>query len=124
MQNRERLPCGKYIKSDVTRERDLGQVNFIDKGFESTTDLHVKKQLQEIPHNVFETFIELEVVDTHEAGLSMAHRRYNKDCKRLRQEMGLRGKPHAMQCVRGNHSGPMKNTALTLRRKVTTQFQF
>ena len=33
----------EYIKSKMTRERDVGQVNFIDEGFESAADLLVKK---------------------------------------------------------------------------------
>ena len=47
------------FKGKMTRECDLSQVNFINKGFESTTNLHVKKQ-------------SLEVVETHEVGLRSA----------------------------------------------------
>ena len=47
----------EYIKSKMTRERDLGQVNFIDKGYESAANLPVKQELnKEIPHVVCETF--------------------------------------------------------------------
>ena len=32
----------EYIKSEMTRERDLGQVKFINKGFENAAKLLVK----------------------------------------------------------------------------------
>ena len=48
----------KYVKSKMTRERDLSQVNFIDQGFESAANLLVKYQFhQRIPHVVCKTFI-------------------------------------------------------------------
>ena len=36
----------EYIKSKMTRERDLDQVNFIDEGFEGAANLLVKSKLQ------------------------------------------------------------------------------
>ena len=32
----------EYVKSKMTRECDLGQVNFIDEGFEGAANLFVK----------------------------------------------------------------------------------
>ena len=36
----------EYIKSNMTRECDLGPVNFIDEGFDGAANLLVKYQLQ------------------------------------------------------------------------------
>ena len=36
------LFVAEKVKSEMTRERDLSQVNFINKGFESTTTLYVQ----------------------------------------------------------------------------------
>ena len=57
----------EYIKSKMTRERDLSQVNFIDKGFESAANLLVQYQFHQGISTccVQKLSSELEVVETH-----------------------------------------------------------
>ena len=83
MQNPERLPHSRSQGRNEKRVK-FGQVDFIIKVFESTTNLFFQYQFnQGIPHVVFETQSELEVIDTHEVGLTKGHRRYNvKGCER------------------------------------------
>ena len=55
----------EYIKSKMTRERDLGQVNFIDERFEGAANLLVLQR--RIPQVVRETYPGARgVVETHE----------------------------------------------------------
>ena len=43
----------EFVKSKMTRECDLSQVNFIDKGYEDAANLLVEQHLQQrIPHVV------------------------------------------------------------------------
>ena len=68
---------------------------------------------------------ELEVVNTHEVGLSMGSTEgTTRYCNKVAHGKGDERKPHAMQCVRENHSGPDEEHSTDSRRKVTAQFQF
>ena len=68
---------------------------------------------------------ELEAVETHEVGLSMAHLRYNKVLvKGCAREKGAEREPKAMRCMRVNKREPGEENSTNSRPEVKMLFQF
>ena len=109
------------IKSKVTRECDLSQVNFIDKGFEDAANPLVALQLHLGFHMLCAKHSpELDAVETPEVGLSTD----SPEEQNGRAGKRLRAKPQVMQCVRESHIEPDEEHSTNSRPEVTMLFQF
>ena len=68
---------------------------------------------------------ELELVETHEVGLSMTSLKEQQGTvKRLRTGKGAESKPQVVQCVREGHREPDEEQSTNSRPEVTLLFQF
>ena len=72
----------------------------------------------------FFTSPELEVVETHEVGLSMAHLRYNRYSEKAAHGKRAESKQHVMQCVRESHREPDEEQSTNSCPEATMSFQF